>query len=118
MRSFLFVYNAKSDFWSKKIDFAHKIISPNTYACSLCALTHGNFGETNTWKLFKKEAKFNMEFFYKNDFINLYTTNIKNFPVIIEKHSTTSSLSVLIDHKELSKLKTVEELIAAIKSKT
>ena len=40
-KEYLFVYNAKSDKLHKYLDFAHKIISPKTYACDLCSL--------NTW---------------------------------------------------------------------
>ena len=39
-----FVYNADGDVFSLVGDFAHKIFSPKTYNCNLCAITHGNFG--------------------------------------------------------------------------
>jgi len=55
MRTLIFVYNAASDIWSKSLDAAHKIISPSTYACNLCSLTHGNFSEKQVWVLFDKE---------------------------------------------------------------
>jgi len=44
-KTIVFIYNAHSDIWNKYIDFAHKIISPSTYACDLCSLTHGNYSE-------------------------------------------------------------------------
>lgn len=118
MKRLLFVYNAKSDYWSKKIDFAHKIISPSTYACSLCALTHGNFGETDVWKSFRESSEFKMEFLYKNDFKTAYEVTVKNYPVVFEKSLKTNELSLFLDHEQLSEFKTVEALILAIKSKT
>ncbi len=117
MKSLLFVYNAKSDYWSKKIDFAHKIISPSTYACSLCALTHGNFGETEVWKEFRLGSNFKMKFIYKNEFQKTYPNIKPDYPVIFIKESNTEKLSVLIDSNELAKIKTVENLISVLKLK-
>jgi hypothetical protein len=37
----LFVYNADSGLAAALFDSAHKLLSPQTYACNLCALTHG-----------------------------------------------------------------------------
>lgn len=37
----IFVYNAKSGLISAFGDMVHKIVSPATYPCSLCALTYG-----------------------------------------------------------------------------
>jgi hypothetical protein len=48
----IFVYNANSDLFSTITDFAHKILSPSTYDCHLCALTYGNFSEKKEWKAF------------------------------------------------------------------
>lgn len=113
MESLLFVYNAKSDYWSKKIDFAHKIISPSTYSCDLCALTHGNFGETEIWKEFRENSKITLTFIYKDEFQKLYPNTKTTFPLIFRKEKG-NNLSVLIDAKTLSEIKSVEKLIDVI----
>jgi hypothetical protein len=46
----VFVYNADSGVFNTLSDIAHKIFSPETYACNLCALTHTNFGMRGEWK--------------------------------------------------------------------
>ena len=48
----LFVYNAKSGLLHGAMDFVHKIVSPSTYACSLCGLTYGNLGMKKVWAAF------------------------------------------------------------------
>ena len=48
----LFVYNADSGLLNSAKDYVHKIISPKTYECNLCAVTFGNFGIKNEWKRF------------------------------------------------------------------
>ena len=41
-----FIYNAKSGLANSIFDLAHKLISPDTYECNLCKITHGAFTET------------------------------------------------------------------------
>ena len=43
MMKLIFVYNAGSGKLNALFDMAHKIVSPTTYECSLCALTHDAF---------------------------------------------------------------------------
>ena len=42
-KELIFIYNAKSGLVNELLDFAHKIISPETYNCNLCAITYGTF---------------------------------------------------------------------------
>ena len=37
----LFVYNADGGVVERTLDYLHKLTSPATYSCSLCALTYG-----------------------------------------------------------------------------
>ncbi|MBU0498608.1 MAG: hypothetical protein KJ558_05035 [Gammaproteobacteria bacterium] len=48
----LFVYNADSGLFNTLADIGHKIFSPGTYQCDLCALTHGYFQERIEWRAF------------------------------------------------------------------
>ena len=48
----LFVYNADGGLFNTMTDIAHKIFSPETYACQLCALTHGYLHERRAWREF------------------------------------------------------------------
>ena len=58
------VYNAKSGFFNKLSDAAHKAISPSTYQCDLCSLTYGLTSMKTEWKAFI--TKYDMEFTYKD----------------------------------------------------
>jgi hypothetical protein len=53
----LFVYNANSGKLNAAFDMAHKAISPSTYKCSLCALTHNPLKEKKEWVDFQKASK-------------------------------------------------------------
>jgi hypothetical protein len=50
----IFVYNAESGKLNTLFDIAHKIIKPETYQCSLCAITHDAIKEKKAWTEFKK----------------------------------------------------------------
>lgn len=46
----LFVYNADSGLFNTLTDIAHKVLSPSTYACALCTLSHGYLSERKEWR--------------------------------------------------------------------
>ncbi len=50
--SLLFVYNADSGLFNTLTDIAHKLLAPDSYACSLCRLTHGYLHERTAWRRF------------------------------------------------------------------
>ncbi|MDQ6788485.1 MAG: hypothetical protein M3033_16905 [Acidobacteriota bacterium] len=64
----VFVYNADSGVFNLLADAAHKIFSPQTYACNLCAITHGNFGMRREWKMFLETLKNSLEFLHADEF--------------------------------------------------
>jgi hypothetical protein len=78
----IFVYNAKSGLFNKATDFAHKLVSPKTYNCSLCCITYGNFSVHNEWAEFIKSLKMPVKFLYKNDFEGLFPNIFTIYPVI------------------------------------
>ena len=107
----LFVYNAKSDTVNRLIDFAHKIVSPSTYECDLCSLTHSNLGEKKEWKDFVKESNSNLKFYHIDDFEAAFNTSFK-YPIILKK--TNDRIETLLDHKAIATVTSVTELIATI----
>lgn len=114
MTSLLFIYNAKSDGISKAFDFAHKIISPKTYNCDLCSLTHGNFGEKKEWTAFIKTSGVNMEFYHKDEFEKQFKTTF-SYPTVLVNHN--NELKEIITSNELAVFNTTEELINSINTK-
>ncbi len=107
----LFVYNANSNPWSKLFDAVHKVVSPETYACGLCKLTHGVLKEKELWTTFRKQSASRMVFLYKDQFLKLH--GVKNelfsFPIILQ-HSD-GKYQPLITTKELRGFKKTEDLI-------
>ncbi len=71
-KKLVFVYNAGSDLFSSVADMAHKIFSPATYQCHLCALTYGNFHVKKDWKAFIDSLPVESVFIYKDQFLKQY----------------------------------------------
>ncbi len=114
----LFVYNADSNFLNKYIDIAHKIISPTTYSCDLCSLTHGNFLEKKAWREYREGVDHVFRFRYKNDFLATFKGEAYKtfrFPIILE--NKMNGFDVILDAEQLRLTQTIEDLIKALEEK-
>ena len=106
----IFVYNANSGKLNTLVDIAHKLISPETYQCSLCSLTHGTLSEKNAWKEFRERTGLNMEFLHKDEFEKLHG-KFFDYPVILKQ---SNDISLFLSADDISHLKSVDELIKLI----
>ena len=68
----VFVYNADSGLFNTMADIGHKIFSPGTYACDLCALTHGYFSERREWRSFIDSLAMPCEFLHRDEFVRAF----------------------------------------------
>jgi hypothetical protein len=107
----IFVYNTDGNPISSLIDLGRKILSPDTYDCSLCKLTHGAFTEMEDWKAFRISIGFPVEFLHRDEFEKKYNQRFE-YPVILKKKS---SFDVLLSKKEIDALADLDALIAAVK---
>ena len=114
MMKLILVYNAEGGKLNTLFDMAHKIIKPETYQCSLCALTHDTFSEKKAWSDFKAKTKLEMEFLHKDEFEKQYGVACE-YPVILEK---SGSLRTVIGPDEMGKFRNIEELIKRIEALT
>jgi len=63
----VFVYNADGGVFNALADAAHKIFSPQTYRCNLCALTHTAVGMRGEWKRFLDGLDAETEFLHADE---------------------------------------------------
>ncbi|MGY8885383.1 MAG: GTPase [Flavobacteriales bacterium] len=114
----LFVYNANSGKLSALLDGLHKMVSPSTYDCNLCAMTFGHFLEDPTWKEFREKSENEMKFYHKDEFLKQFRSKWLpkyNFPVVLFEEN--GELGVFIDSVELNNLESTPQLIATIKTR-
>jgi hypothetical protein len=110
----IFVYNANSGKVNALVDAAHKLFSPSTYQCSLCALTYDTFSENKTWKAFRKESHLTMEFYHKDEFESLFPNVNIPYPAILKLKD--SEPTTVLNTEVLNKISTVEGLIENLKT--
>ncbi|MBF9238126.1 hypothetical protein I2I05_12035 [Hymenobacter sp. BT683] len=65
----LFVYNADGGLLPGLKDAFHKILSPATYPCSLCAVTYGATSMRPEWKAFVQQLPVPVEFLHRDEFV-------------------------------------------------
>lgn len=114
-KELIFVYNAKSGFFNKATDFAHKIVSPQSYNCSLCAITNGNFSIHKKWADFLSSLDIPVTFLYKNDFIKQFPNISTKYPAIFLKQN--DRMTCFLKFYDIDKEKDLSGLIKLIKEK-
>lgn len=118
MTKLIFIYNANAGKVSAIIDSFHKILSPSTYQCHLCAITFGNFSEDKIWKAFRVQSKTEMKFYHKDEFLKEFRSKWLpkfDFPIVLSEEK--GELAVFITSKELIKLENASQLISEIKKR-
>lgn len=108
----IFVYNANSGKLSAALDIAHKILSPSTYACALCTLTHDSLSEKSQWADFRKKSIHTFTFLHKDEFETQHEERF-DYPVILKSED---GLSVFMSKERLDGFDSLEDLIGALES--
>jgi hypothetical protein len=67
----LMIWNADSGWRNAVMDSLHKFISPGTYPCSLCKITHGVTGPKEDWNTFLKDWNYEVYFLHRDEFLDL-----------------------------------------------
>ena len=104
----IFVYNADSGLFNALTDAAHKIFSPHTYSCNLCALTHSNFGMRTEWKRFIQSLDQPVEFLHADELKDSYGIRGVSLPVILKKED--GRLEAFIDADTINACRSIDDL--------
>lgn len=118
LQKLIFIYNADSGLGNLLIDGAHKIVSPGTYDCKLCAITFGAFTENTVWKKFRTSTDFEMRFLHKDEFKKQYASKFGykfTFPIVLSE--SQHGLEVFINTEEVNGMTSPEELIDLVNSR-
>lgn len=104
----VFVYNADSGVFNTLADAAHKIFSPRTYACNLCALTYGAVQMRGEWREFLDGLGLPLEFLHADELAARYNLNGVPLPAIFTKDGR--GLSVLVGADSINACRTLDDL--------
>jgi hypothetical protein len=115
MDALVFVYNADSGLFNTLTDIAHKAFSPQTYSCSLCAITYGNFGMRQEWKQFLESLESPKEFLHRDEFHSRYGRRELDLPVVLARDG--KELRVLLSAAEIGSCGDIEQLKRVLREK-
>ena len=112
--SLIFVYNTDSGPINGLLDIGHKILSPDTYSCSLCSLTHDTFAEKKNWREFRTSVGMPIEFFHRDEFEKRYNLRFE-YPAILRK---TDNIEVLLNKEQIDSITNLDDLIKAVREES
>lgn len=111
----IFVYNADSGFVNTLLDIGHKIVSPQTYACNLCAITHSTFSMRDEWKQFVAGLGVPIEFLHRDEFAKQYGMRDMELPAVFRKNN--DALETWITREEINRCRSLEDLAQLVRTK-
>jgi hypothetical protein len=112
----IFVYNAKAGFLNGMMDSIHKTVSPDTYECSLCAVTHGFFTMDKAWRAYLKSLPYEASFYHRPDFRAQFPADADQaLPLIALEEA--GALKILVGPADLKSCKDSNALAAMIDAK-
>ena len=110
----VFVYNADSGLFNTLTDTAHKLFSPETYECNLCAMTFSALGMKKEWKEFLDTMDIPLEFLHRDELKEKYSTEVE-LPAIFLKSG--KELNLVIDANAINECKDIADLKQLINEK-
>jgi hypothetical protein len=108
----LFVYNADSGLFNTVAEAAHKIVSPQTYRCDLCRITHGWFQERADWRSFIDGLDIECEFLHRDHFWARYPSLEIALPAVLR--ADVGPPELCIDAAALAACVDVQSLIGQV----
>jgi hypothetical protein len=105
----VFVYNADSGFFNLLADMAHKMVSPETYNCQLCMLTHGHVGMREQWKEYLESIDAELEFLHRDEFLKSYGQHSAALPALFLVRGGEAEL--FMSEAEINRCETLDALI-------
>ncbi len=116
MSTLIFVYNANGGLPSALGDMVHKLVSPATYPCSLCALTYGAVAKRGAWRAFLDKVGMPALFLYRDEFRNELDSRDIPLPAIL-LGGEGAVPDVLVSAAELDAQPDLASLIALIETR-
>ncbi len=107
-RRLVFVYNADSGLFNTLADAAHKLLSLQTYACNLCAITHTPFAMRSQWRRFLDELGIPCAFLHRDELRRRHPDVEAALPAVF--HETAAGLTICLDATRINRCTSMEAL--------
>ncbi len=110
----LLIYNAEGGILNALIHAVHKQFRPQTYPCSLCALTYGPVTMRKQWREFLDGLPNEIVFHHSDDFAEAYPQLDVPLPAMMVRDAGKQP-EMLIKSQQLDAMTELDELVAATK---
>lgn len=108
----VFAYNADHGLMSRAFDSLHKLVSPGTYACNLCRLTHGPVGMRRAWRDFLASLGRPVTFVHR-DQLAAQGVDQLDLPAVFER-GTDGAMRIVLDAAAINRATSVDQLQAML----
>lgn len=105
----IFVYNADGGILNMVKDLIHKNVSPETYPCSLCAVTWDNLGMKREWKQFVSGLGREVEFLHRDELAKEHGITDVSLPAAFV-HCMDEKPELWLDSEKMDSCKSLEDL--------
>jgi len=109
VKNLIFVYNADSGLFNALTDIAHKMLSPKTYACHLCSITHGLLSEHDEWKQFIQDLPISVDFLHRDEFEKKYPGQAVLYPAVLQAIDENNA-QVVVNSAEINRCQGLDDL--------
>jgi len=109
----LIVYNADGGFFNALSSSVHRVLSPNTYECELCPITHGLFGRNLSWKNYLQGLSIEPVSVHRDEFKKTYP-EVHDFSLPAILLESGNELHVLISAEDISGIDNAMTLIGLL----
>ncbi len=114
-RRLVIAYNANTGLLAGASDYVHKLISPATYPCALCALTYGLVGMRRPWRDFLASTGLPVVFHHRPDFRAAFPAC--DWPLPLLAVAEDDALRLLVGAGEMASLPDLDALIGLTRSR-
>jgi hypothetical protein len=113
--SLVFVWNAQAGVLNALRDSLHKWISPDTYPCKLCLLTHGFAAEKHRWREFLQALDRPVYFYYRDRFeaTGIRVDPAPGAPAVLQR--VDDKWHVVLGPSDLDRITSLQELIERLR---
>jgi hypothetical protein len=109
----VFVYNGDTGKLNALMDMGHKLLSPSTYPCSLCDITHNTFAIKKEWSDYLERKDHHYVFLHRNEFHSFYP---KYRSIDLPLFMNVETGEILLTKHEMDKFKHMDDLILWLES--
>ena len=116
MSTLIFVYALDGGLFNGITHYAHKILSPKTYGCNLCAITNNMLGTKREWAEFIKGLGSETQFLHRDEFKQSYPNAQYELPAVF-RVTNHEDPELVVTSTEINSCRDLSTLISVVRKR-